>query len=159
MKEQWCIPTVGAEFVWKMEDLLDLYEQDYDPSRPKVCFEEKPCQLIRENRIPIPAEPGQSKRYDYEYIREGTCNLFAFFQPLTGWRQIKVTRQRTAIDFAQCMKDLVDVFFPEASSIRVVLDNLNTQTPASLYKAFTPEFARRILSKLEFHYTPKHGRD
>lgn len=122
-----------------------------------VCFDERPCQLISETRVPLTAEPGQPERYDYEYKREGTCNLFAFFQPLAGWRQIKVTNQRTAIDFAHCMKDLVDVFFPSAKMIRVVLDNLNTHTPGSLYQAFPPAEARRILSKLEFHYTPKHG--
>ena len=143
--------------MWRMEDVLDVYEKPYDPLIPQVCFDERPCQLISETRIPLPAEPGQPPRYDYEYKREGTCNLFAFFQPLEGWRHIKVTEQRTAIDFAHCMKDLVDVFFPKATLIRVVLDNLNTHTPASLYKVFPPEEARRILSKLEFHYTPKHG--
>ena len=157
MKEQWCIPTVGADFVWRMEDILELYEKPYDPLHPQVCFDERPCQLISEKKIPLPIEPGQPQRYDSEYKREGTCNLFAFFQPLGGWRHLKVTEQRTAIDFAHCMKDLVDVFFPSATLISVVLDNLNTHTPASLYKVFTPEEARRILSKLEFHYTPKHG--
>ncbi len=121
-----------------MEDVLDLYEQPYEPGIPQICFDERPWQLIGENRIRIPAEPGQLQRYDYEYIKEGTCNLFAFFEPKTGWRHIKVTHQRTAIDFAHCMKDLVDGFFPEATLIRVVLDNLNTHTPAALYKAFTP---------------------
>jgi len=140
-----------------MEDVLDLYEQPYDPQRPQVCFDERPCQLISETRKPIPAQVGQSEKYDYEYKREGTCNLFGFFQPLTGWRHIKVTKQRTAIDFADCMKELVDVLFPSATVIRVVLDNLNTHTPSSLYQAFAPKEARRILSKLEFHYTPKHG--
>ena len=148
---------MGADFVWRMEDVLELYEKPYDPVIPQVCFDERPCQLISETRISIAAQPGQKERYDYEYKREGTCNLFAFFQPLKGWRHIKVTQQRTAIDFAECMKDLVDVFFPDATLIRVVLDNLNTHTPASLYKAFRPEEAKRILSKLEFHYTPKHG--
>ena len=148
---------MGAEFVWKMEDVLDLYAQSYDPLIPQVCFDERPCQLISETRVPLPAEPGQPERYDYEYKREGTCNLFAFFQPLAGWRHIQVTNQRTAIDFAHCMKDLVDVFFPSAKMIRIVLDNLNTHTPAALYQTFPPEQARRILSKLEFHYTPKHG--
>ena len=165
LKEQWCIPSLGAEFVWKMEDVLDLYAQPYDPLIPQVCFDERPCQLVSETRVPLPAEPGQPERYDYEYQRErrfgsphlGTCNLFAFFQPLAGWRQIKVTNQRTAIDFAHCMKDLVDVFFPAAKMIRIVLDNLNTHTPGSLYQTFPPSEARRILSKLEFHYTPKHG--
>lgn len=140
-----------------MEDVLDLYAQPYNPLIPQVCFDERPCQLISETRVPLTLEPGQPERYDYEYKREGTCNLFAFFQPLAGWRQIQVTNQRTAIDFAYCMKDLVDVFFPSAKMIRVVLDNLNTHTPGSLYKAFPPAQARRILSKLEFHYTPKHG--
>ena len=140
-----------------MEDVLDLYAQPYDPCYPQVCFDERPCQLISEKRIPIPSQPGQPERYDYEYQREGTCNLFAFFQPLAGWRHIKVTSQRKAMDFAHCMKDLVDVFFPLATIIRVVLDNLNTHTPAALYQTFPPEQARRILSKLEFHYTPKHG--
>ena len=143
--------------MWKMEDVLDVYEQPYDPKIPQVCFDERPCQLINETRTPIPAQVGQSEKYDYEYKREGTCNLFGFFQPLAGWRHIKVTKQRTAIDFAHCMKELVDVLFPLATLIRVVLDNLNTHTPASLYQAFPPEEARRILSKLEFHYTPKHG--
>ena len=148
---------MGAEFVWKMEDVLDLYAQPYDPLRPQVCFDERPCQLLSEKRVPLPSQPGQPERYDYEYKREGTCNLFAFFQPWAGWRHIKVTSQRTAIDFAHCMKDLVDVFFPSAKMIRIVLDNLNTHTPAALYQTFPPEQARRILSKLEFHYTPKHG--
>jgi hypothetical protein len=140
-----------------MEDVLNLYAQPYDPLIPQVCFDERPCQLISEIRVPQTAKPGQPQRYDYEYQREGTCNLFAFFQPLAGWRHIKVTNQRTAIDFAHCMKDLVDVFFPSAKMIRVVLDNLNTHTPGSLYQTFPPAEARRILSKLEFHYTPKHG--
>ncbi len=140
-----------------MEDVLDVYEQPYDPKIPQVCFDERPCQLISETRTPIRAEVGKPQKYDYEYKREGTCNIFGIFQPLTGWRQMKVTKQRTAIDFADCMKELVDVMFPSSTMIRVVLDNLNTHTPASLYQAFPPEEARRILSKLEFHYTPKHG--
>lgn len=140
-----------------MEDVLELYEQPFDPNRPQVCFDERPCQLISEKRIPIPAKPGQPERCDYEYQREGTCNLFAFFQPLRGWRHLKVTQQRTAQDFAYCMKDLVDELFPNAELIRVVLDNLNTHNPVSLYRTFPPQEARRILSKLEFHYTPKHG--
>jgi hypothetical protein len=140
-----------------MEDVLELYEQPFDPKRPQICFDERPCQLISEKRIPIPAEPGQPERCDYEYKREGTCNLFGFFQPLTGWRHLKVTQQRTGQDFADCMKDLVDELFPDADLIRVVLDNLNTHNPTSLYRTFPPQEARRILSKLEFHYTPKHG--
>ena len=140
-----------------MEDVLDLYAQPYDPCYPQVCFDERPCQLLSEKRVPLPSQPGQPERYDYEYKREGTCNLFAFFQPWAGWRHIKVTSPRTAIDFAHCMKDLVDEYFPKAIKVKVVLDNLNTHTPASLYKAFSPEEAKRILDRLEFHYTPKHG--
>lgn len=143
--------------MWRMEDVLDVYAQPYEPSYPQVCFDERPCQLISEKRIPLTTEPGQPKRYDYEYIREGTCNLFAFFQPLKGWRHIKVTKQRTANDFAYCMKQLVDDFFPEATKVQVVLDNLNTHTPAALYQTFAPSEAKRILDRIEFHYTPKHG--
>jgi len=148
---------VGAEFVWRMEDILELYEQLYDPQQPVVCFDERPYQLVGEVRVPLPMQPGQPLRYDYEYRRKGTCNLFLFFQPLAGWRHVKVTRQRTKQDFAQCMKELVDIHFSQAEVIRVVLDNLNTHTPAALYEVFEPEEARRILRKLEFHYTPKHG--
>jgi hypothetical protein len=148
---------VTPEFVWRMEDVLDLYEEESDPARPRVCFDEMPLQMVREVRTPLPARPVQPLRYDYEYAREGTCNLFLFFCPDTAWREVKVTAQRTALDFASCMRDLVDLHFPHAEMIRVVLDNLNTHTPASLYKAFPPEEARRILKRLEFHPTPKHA--
>jgi hypothetical protein len=140
-----------------MEDVWDLYAQVYDWYYPQVGFDERPCQLISEKQIPLRAKPGQPERVDYEYVREGTCNIFGFFQPLTGWREMKVTSQRTAIDFAHCMKQLVDEQFPEAIKVKVVLDNLNTHTPSSLYKAFPPQEAKRILDRLEFHYTPKHG--
>jgi hypothetical protein len=140
-----------------MEDVLELYEEEPNEHRPKVCFDEQPYQMVTETREPLPLEPGQPMRYDYEYGRGGSCNLFIFFCPDSGWREVKVTAQRTATDFAHCMKDLVDVHFPDAEAIRVVLDNLNTHTPASLYLAFPPEEARRILRKLEFHFTPKHG--
>jgi transposase len=140
-----------------MEDVLDLYAAPYDPARPQVCFDECPYQLISETRAPLPAQPGLPERYDYEYRREGSCNLFVFFQPLVGWRQVKVTERRTKQDFASCMKELVDVHFPAAQVVRVVLDNLNTHTPAALYEAFEPAEARRIARRLEFHYTPKHG--
>jgi hypothetical protein len=140
-----------------MEDVLDLYAEPYDPAYPVVCFDESPYQLISETRVPLPVEPGQPQRYDYEYKREGTCNLFLFFQPLDGWRHVKVTERRTAIDWAQCMQELVDIHFPDAVLISVVQDNLNTHTPASLYEAFAPAEARRIISKLDFRYTPKHG--
>jgi hypothetical protein len=140
-----------------MEDVLDLYAEESDPERPRVCFDEMPLQLASEVRTPLPARPGQPERYDYEYRREGTCNLFVFFSPDTAWREIKVTGRRTALDFAECMRDLVDVHFPRAEKIRVVLDNLNTHTPASLYQAFAPEEANRIAKRLEFHHTPKHA--
>ncbi len=140
-----------------MEAVLELYSRPYDPQEPVVCFDERPVQLVSETRVPLPPEPGKPERYDYEYKREGTCNLFAFFQPLQGWRQIKVTERRTSEDFALCMQYLVDVLFPEAAQIHLVLDNLNTHTPAALYQTFPPQEALRILSKLEFHYTPKHG--
>jgi hypothetical protein len=140
-----------------MEDILDLYAEPYDPYYPLVCFDESPYQLVSEVRQPSPVAPGQPLRYDYEYRREGTCNLFLFFEPLQGWRHVKVTDRRTAQDFAYCMRDLVDVHFPQAAVISVVLDNLNTHTPASLYATFPPAEACRILRKLDFHYTPKHG--
>lgn len=140
-----------------MEDVLDLYQQPLNPAQPMVCFDERPTQLISEKRQPLPAEPGQRQRYDYEYHREGTANLFAFFQPLAGWRHLKVTAQRTKADFAACMKELVDVHFPHADVIRLVMDNLNTHDIASLYETFEPAEARRIARKLEIHYTPKHG--
>jgi len=141
-----------------MEDLLDLYAEDFDPLRPVVCFDELPYQLVAETCLPLPLQPGKPVRYDYEYRRNGTCNLFMLFQPLAGWRHVEVSEQRTKRDFAYRMKDLVDVHFPEAEVIRVVLDNLNTHLPAAVYDVFEPQEARRIVQKLEFHYTPKHGR-
>lgn len=140
-----------------MEDVLELYQQPDDPLRPLVCFDEGTKQLIGETRTPLPMRPGQPLRYDYEYERHGTCNLFLFFAPLLGWRHIQVTDRRTMIDYACCMRDLVDVFFPAAEVVRVVQDNLSTHKPAALYEAFPPAEARRILERLEFHSTPKHG--
>jgi hypothetical protein len=138
-----------------MEDVLDLYAEPYDAQYPQVCFDESPVQLVSETRSPLPARPGQPACYDYEYQREGTAHLFLFVQPLLGWRPVNVTTRRTKQDFAQQMKLLVD--FPDANRIRLVVDNLNTPTPAALYEAFVPAEARRITRKLEFHYTPKHG--
>lgn len=140
-----------------MEDVLDLYGEPYDPKRPIVNFDETPYQLIREVRVPLAMQEGQPQRYDYEYYREGTCNLFVFLCSQAGWRHVKVTARRTKEDFAYCMRDLVDIHFPDAEVIRIVLDNLNTHTPAALYETFVPAEARRILRKLEFHYTPKHA--
>jgi hypothetical protein len=157
LKQEWCIPTVSPEFVWRMEDVLELYAEPYDPEYPVVCFDESPYQMISETRVPLPPEPGKPQRYDYEYKREGTCNLFMFFQPLGGWRHVKVTERRTAQDWAECMRDLVDIHYPDAVVISVVQDNLNTHTPAALYQAFEPAEARRIINKLDFRYTPKHG--
>ena len=139
-----------------MEDVLDLYAEPYEVHYPPVCFDESPVQLISEKRCSLPARLGQPECYDYEYKREGTANLFLFVQPLLGWRQVNVTARRTKQDFAQQMKLLTDVYFPDAKLIRLVVDNLNTHTPAALYQAFAPTEARRITRKLEFHYTPKH---
>lgn len=140
-----------------MEDVLDLYEEPDDPQRPRVCFDEHPCQLLEDVREPLPMEMGRSQREDYEYQRNGTCNLFVFSEPFQGWREVLVTERRTKQDFARCMQALVDIYFPTAERIRVVLDNLNTHSSASLYETFSAPEARRILRKLEFHPTPKHG--
>jgi hypothetical protein len=140
-----------------MEDVLDLYAQPYDASAPVVCFDETSKQMVKETRLPWPGEPGQTARYDYEYERNGVANLFLLFQPLVGWRHVEVTPHRAKPDFAGQMQQLVDVHFPRAIRIRVVLDNLNTHSKASLYEAFEPQEAKRIADRLEFHYTPKHG--
>ena len=157
VKEQWCIPSVGAEFVWHMEDVLDLYAEPYDPKHPVVCFDERPCQLLADVRPPETVQPGRPARVDYEYRRHGTYNVFTVFQPLAGWRHVDVTTRRACPDFAEAMRRLVDEHFPEADTIRVVLDNLSTHTPAALYETFAPDEARRLTRKLEFHHTPKHG--
>jgi transposase len=153
----WCIPAADAEFVAAMEHILDLYQQPYDPKRPKVCFDETSKQLIEETRTPLPARPGQVARFDYEYRRKGTRNLFLFFQPLVGQRHIEVTLRRTRQDFAHQMRWLADVAYPDAEHIDVILDNLNTHTCAALYETFEPAEAHRIARKITFHYTPKHG--
>jgi hypothetical protein len=140
-----------------MEAILDLYAEAEDRFYPVVCFDERPMQLISEVRQPIPAAPGQRQRYDYHYQREGTANLFVLFCPRQSWRHVEVTERRTHQDFARQMQTLVDVFFPQALKIRLVLDNLNIHKPASLYQTFEPAEARRILRRLEFHYTPVHA--
>jgi hypothetical protein len=157
LKKQWCIPAVGSEFVANMEDVLDLYAMPLNTDYPQVCLDERPVQLLGDVYDPLPTQPGRVRRYDYDYERNGTANLFVMCQPLTGWREVKTTERRTKVDFAHCMKDLVDIHFPDAAVIRVVLDNLNTHTFGALYEAFPPEEARRIARRLEFHYTPKHG--
>jgi hypothetical protein len=143
--------------VWRMEDVLELYEEPHDPKRPLVCFDEMPYQMVAEKRVPIPAKPGCPQRYDYEYERRGVRNLFMFFEPTASWRHIDLRERRTACDFAQQMRKLADEHYPGVEKIRVVLDNLNTHTGAALYEAFKPQEARRILRRLEFHYTPKHA--
>jgi len=156
-RDMWCVPQVDGEYVARMEDVLDLYAEEPDPKHPVVCFDESPTQLIGEIRQPIPAAPGQIERYDCEYKRNGTTNLFIFLDAHRSWRKVKVTNSRAAVDFAACMRELIDVDFPEAERIRVVLDNLSTHFPGSLYQAFPPCEARRVLRRLEFHYVPKHA--
>ena len=140
-----------------MEEVLELYEEPYDLKKPTVCFDEMPYQMVAEKRTPLPQKPGRPQRYDYEYERKGMVNIFTFFEPQRGWRHLDVTDRRTAVDFAEEMRRLVDEHYPEAEKVRVVLDNLNTHTGAAFYQAFAPEEARRILRRLEFHYTPKHA--
>jgi len=156
-EKMWCVPAINAEYVARMEDVLDLYAEPPDPLRPVVCFDETPRQLIGEARVPIRAEPGKPRRSDYEYVRNGTANVFMFVDVNRPWRHAKVTDQRTCIDFAECMRDLVDDHYPEAERIRVVLDNLSAHSAAALYQAFEPAEARRILDRIEFHFTPKHA--
>jgi len=154
----WCIPPESdAEFVYRMEDVLATYALPPDRDVPVVCMDEASKQLIGEVAEPLPTAPGQPKGVDYEYERLGVCSLFMFCEPQSGWRHVDVTDRRTKKDWAERMRDLVDIHYPEAKKIRVVLDNLNTHTGSSLYEAFPPKEARRILERLEFHYTPKHA--
>jgi transposase len=156
-RKMWCIPKVDPEFVARMEDVLDLYTTPPAPGTAVICFDETPRQLIGEARVPVRTEPGRRARYDYEYRRNGTANVFMFLDAHKSWRHAKVTEHRAAVDFAECMRDLVDEHYPDADRIKVVLDNLSTHSPGALYEAFPPEQARRILRRLEFHYTPKHA--
>jgi transposase len=155
--KMWCIPLVDAEYVARMEDVLDLYAETAPPDDPVVCLDESPVQLIGETRIPIPVEPGKPTRVDYEYRRNGTANLFVLLDAHRPWRHVKTTDHRESADFAQCMRDLVDLHYPQASRIRVVLDNLSTHSEAALYRTFPADEARRVLRKIEFHYVPKHA--
>jgi hypothetical protein len=150
-------PQANAAFVCAMEDVLEVYTRPYDPRHPQVCLDETSKQLVAETREPIPAAPGQAERADYAYERKGTANLFMLFEPLVGQRQVKVTERRTAVDFAHVIQALVDEHYPQAEKIVLVMDNLNTPTPTSLYEAFAPAEARRLMECLEIHYTPKHG--
>jgi hypothetical protein len=143
--------------VARMEDVLDVYQRPFDPGRPLVCIDEQPQQLVSEVRTPLPARPGTPARYDYEYRREGTANLFLVSQPLIGWRQVLATERRTAQDFAEVLRYLAEDLYPEADRLVLVTDNLNTHTTGCLYEAFEPDRARAIAERLEWHYTPKHG--
>ncbi len=156
-QKMWCIPKLDGEYVARLEDVLDLYAEAPDPQRPVVCLDESPIQLIGETRQPIPAAPGQPARYDYEYRRNGTVNLFVVLDAHRPWRKVSVTQRRTAQDYAARLRELVDIDFPQAERIRVVQDNLSTHTPGALYEAFPAPEARRILRRLEFHFTPKHA--
>jgi len=140
-----------------MEDVLEVYQRPYDERRPMVAMDEVPKQLVAELRLPIAARPGQARRVDYEYRRNGTANIFMLFEPLAARRRVKVTERRTKLDWAYLIRDLVDVHYPEAEIVVLVMDNLNTHAKASLYEAFEPKEAKRIADKLEIHYTPKHG--
>lgn len=155
--EHWCLPSVGGEFVAAMEDVLDLYEEEYDPQYPTVCLDEKPVVLHADVQPPVPVAPGRPELVDYEYERKGTRNLFVVVEPLAGWRHVEVTARRTMQDYAKVVRWLVDEVYPHAEYIRLVQDNLNTHTPGALYETFPPAEACRILQRLEFHYTPKHG--
>lgn len=154
----WVIPPEkNAEFVACMEDILDLYQQPYDPKKPLVCMDEQPVQLIKEKRKPIPARPGEPMRVDYEYERGGTANIFILTEPLVGQRYVNIRERRTKQDWAYEVKELMEVYYPEAERIRLVCDNLNTHTVGALYEAFSPEEAWKLARRLEIHYTPKHG--
>lgn len=154
----WCLPPAAdAEFVARMEDLLELYQLPYDPRRPVVCMDELCKQLIAETRRPLPVCEGYPARYDYEYERKGVCNLFLFVEPRRGWRKVFVRDRRAKVDWAVCVRVLLNEVYPEALCVRLVQDNLNTHAFASLYEAFLPAEARRLARRLAIHYTPKHG--
>lgn len=150
-------PKDNAEFVAAMEDVLEVYQRPYDPQRPVVCLDEQSKQLVKQVTDPLPTKPGQIAKEDYEYERNGTANLFMLFEPLRGWRHVTVTERRTKIDFAHVIRELLDEHFPKAEQVVLVMDNLNTHKPASLYEAFAPAEARRLIERLEIHHTPKHG--
>ena len=147
----------SARFVWRMEEVLDLYEEPYDPKRPVVCFDERPCQLLAEVRKPLPVGAGVPERRDHEYRRRGTAHLFVAFEPLTGWRGVEVRERRRGREFAEEARHLAEEVYPDAEKIRLVVDNLNVHTPASFYERFPPEQAHRLARRVEFCYTPVHG--
>ena len=155
LAKEWCIPEVGAEFVAKMEDVLDVYQRPYDPINPVICIDETNRQLIKETRTAC--EPGKPEQVDYEYERNGVTNVFMISEPLAGKRETIVTETRNSIDFANVLKHVSDTMYPSVEKITLIIDNLNTHAPASLYKAFSPEEAHRIANRFDWHYTPKHG--
>jgi hypothetical protein len=158
LKEQWVLPPESnGGFVAAMDDVLDVYKRPYDAQQPVVCLDEASKQLVAEVNAPLPPEPGQPERVDYEYERRGTANVFMVFEPLAGQRRVAVTARRTAVDFANVVRRLVDVDYAQADRVILVMDNLNTHGPGSLYEAFEPAEARRILGRLEIHHTPKHA--
>jgi len=158
LKEYWCLPSApSGEFVWHMEDVLDVYTRPYDPLRPQVCLDETSKQLVAETRTPLPTASGRPARFDYEYERRGVSAVFMLCEPLAGWREVSVSDHRGMVDFAHVIKHLVDDVYPHAVQIPLVMDNLNTHSPGSLYEAFEPAEAKRLADKLEIHYTPKHG--
>lgn len=158
LKQHWCLPkSHDAEFVWRMEDVLDVYQRPYDPRYPVICMDEASKQLIAEIRKPLPMMPGQPLRIDSEYERRGTCNLFMFCEPLRGWRYVRVTERRTKVDWAFVLRDVLLEFYQDAQKIILVMDNLNTHCPSSFYEAFDPSQARQLTERLEIHHTPKHG--
>ena len=150
-------PNQNAAFVAAMEDILELYRRPYDEKSPLVCMDEQPVQLVKETRMPLPSRPGRPRRYDHHYARAGTANIFLFSQPLGHWRRASVTERRTAVDWAEQVQVLLENDYPEAEKVILVCDNLNTHTIASLYEAFPPAVARRLVERIEIHYTPKHG--
>lgn len=158
LKQQWVIPPkANAGFVAAMEDVLEVYSRPYDPARPVVCLDEGGKQLIGEARPPLPVRPGRPRREDYEYERNGVINLFMAFEPLRGWRHVEVTERKTNQDFARVVRQLCDVWYPDAEKVVLVMDNLGTHKAAALYETFEPSEARRLVERLEIHYTPKHG--
>lgn len=158
LTQRWCIPPeASGKFVWRMEDVLEVYTRSYDPRRPQVCMDEVSKQLLADTRPSTGLAPGGPRRVDYEYERRGTANLFLCWEPLRGWRSVRVTERRTRLDWAHCIRDLVDVHYSDAEKIVLVLDNVNTHTPGSLYQAFPPAEAKRLADRLEIHHTPKHG--
>ena len=158
LKQQWCLPKEhNAEFVWRMEDVLEVYQRPYNPRFPVICMDEASKQLVAEVRQPLPLEPGKPLRYDSEYERLGTCNIFMFCEPLRGWRHVRVSQRRTRVDWAFALRDVLDDEYADVERVVLVMDNLNTHSPSSFYEAFSPQEARRLTERLEIHYTPKHG--